>query len=350
MARTVFLFHRVTPALALLAVGCGDVPDPKERKVVEVNVVVTPDRVEVHAHQPGSCREASAFPGANDCETFGWAMNLADEPYVTSVCRPEPTCITEIRLERDGELVATADGPSVAFHTTLGDAQGSVILEGCEKPIAAELPAPLDEDVDFEITARGSGVAIEATGTSVASVFGRSQSLPYYIYGGFWSTCRSVGTSVELPTSDHFDAYTVNAFALGEPLVDAGIRIFPARAAGELVSRSADLDPLWEAAALLAPQSRFFETCDDYCTAWDEGCQVHSDDPDACVVSCVASGELAVGCANEWESLMQCFAENLTCDGVVVENLAEDPTRRFSASAPPCPVEQQTYDACVEAE
>jgi hypothetical protein len=153
-----------------------------------------------------------------------------------------------------------------------------------------------------------------------------------------------------LPTTDHFDAYTVTAFALGTPVVDGGIRIFPARAGGELVSRSADLDPLWEAAALLAPQSRFYETCDGYCTAWNEGCQVQSDDPDACVVSCVTSGELAVGCADEWESLMQCFAETLTCDLVVVENFAENPTRSSSASMPTCPVEQQAYDACVEAE
>lgn len=354
MTRILASSRWVVPTSAFLAAACGNVPDPPIKGVqrVEVNVLVTSERVEVHAHQPGGCREATEFPAANDCETFGWAINgFADAPWVTSICRPEPTCVSEIRLERDGELVASADGPSVGFRTSLGDAQGTVVLEGCGKPIVADLPAPLDENVDFQIEARGSDIAIEATGTGVTSVFGRSESVPYFLEGAFRSACRSDGISVDLPTTDHFDAYTVSAFALGEPVtVDRGVQIFPARASGKLVSKSADLDPLWEAAVLLAPQSRFYESCADYCTAWNDGCQVQSDDPDACAVTCVMSGELFVACADEFESLIQCSAETLTCNEVVVENYSEDPTRDSSTSMPTCPVEQEAYDACLEAQ
>jgi hypothetical protein len=321
----------------------------------EVNVFVTPERVEVHAHQPGSCREATAFPAANDCETFGWCINgLADAPWVTSLCRPKPTCITEIRLERDDEVVGTADGPSVVFRTALGDAQASIVLEGCGQPIVADLPAPLDEDVNFEIEARGSDIVVEATGASVTSVFGRSASVPYFLEGEFISACRGDGRSVDVPTTDHFDAYTVSAFAFGEPITVDGVkgkvRIFPARASGALVSKSADLDPLWETAVLLAPQSRFYTSCESYCTAWNEGCQVQSDDPDACTVSCVMAGELSVNCADEWESLIECSAETLTCDELVVQSYAEDPTLRSSTGMPTCPVEEEAYAACVEAQ
>lgn len=218
--------------LAGTALGCSDAPE-KPTPELEVNVLVTTERVEVHVHEEGSCREATAFPAANRCETFGWAIIGQPSDHATSVCRPEPTCVREVRLERDGEVVGSANGPSVGFRVTLAGVPARVVLEGCGDDVAVDLPAPLEGDVSFDVHAVTSGIAVEASGANVSGVFARSASVPFFPTGEFISACRSDGTTVELPTSDNFDAYGVAAFALGDAVsAGSGVRVFPARAHG----------------------------------------------------------------------------------------------------------------------
>jgi hypothetical protein len=62
------------------------------------------------------------------------------------------------------------------------------------------------------------------------------------------------------------------------------------------------------------------------------------------------AGELSADCADEFESLIECSAETLTCDEVTVASYAEDPTLRSSTGMPTCPIEEEAYAACVEAQ
>jgi len=73
-----------------------------------------------------------------------------------------------------------------------------------------------------------------------------------------------------------------------------------------------------------------------------------SDEPDECVVSCVAAGELSVGCAEDWRTLIRCFRDTLTCGEIGVESYAEDLNGRSSASTSSCPAEEEAYNACLD--
>jgi hypothetical protein len=327
--------------------GCGT-SAPKDDEALEVDVVVAPERIEVHAHHPGSCREVTAFPDTSACETFGWALLGVESSSTTDRCNPEPTCVDEIRLERGDDTVAALPGPSVAFYTSSIESDLRVVLTGCEDPMVVELPAPLEQDVDFDVEANGSTIDVAATSSSVVGVLGRAEGLMPYARG-FMSSCRSESGPVALPTSDDFDSYSVTAFALGEP-VSAGdaVRVFPARMHEEIFSKSADLGPLWDAALIVAQQSSLYPTCESYCSAWNETCWQGGEDVDRCSVSCVSAGVVVPDCEAEWNAFVSCLGDTLSCERAVAQTYSEDPSRRSSvADTSSCPDEERAYDECV---
>jgi hypothetical protein len=333
----------------LLAPGCGgareeqDLPD----RALEVAVLVSAQRVDVHVHHPGSCREVTAFPGTAACETFGWAVFGVESSSRTPICRPTPTCVTEIRLERGGEVVAAAPGPSVGFYDNIAELGGTIVLSGCGEPITVDLPPPLQGDVEFDVGAEDGAIQVAASGPSVRGVIGRAAGvIPFP--RGFTSACRSDGAPVELPLSDDFSNYSVAAFALGEPIVSADGRVstYPAVEHDKVVSLAVDLGPVWAASVLLAKQSPLYPSSEAYCVAWDEACG-HGEDTEECAVLLTAAGSLEPSCSEEWQALVECRTDSLACDHATVAIYSEDPFQGSIGPEPTtCPDQQLAYDTC----
>jgi hypothetical protein len=336
----------------LLVAGCGGSRvDPEPERAPEVAVVVSSSLVEVHVQHTGGCREVTAFPGTDSCETFGWAVAGVETAVLTPICRPKPTCVTEIRLERDGEVLAAVPGPSVGFSADIAGLGGRVVLSGCGDPITVELPPPLTDEVKFDINAEGETLHVGASGPSVRGVLARAVGvIPFP--RSFKSACRSEGAPLELPRSGDFSNYLITSFALGEPIVSAGgaVRTFPAQSHAQFVSTFTELGPAWAAAVLLAKQSSLYPTCDAYCAGWSEGCGLGVD-TEQCAVLCVTTGSLYPSCRDEWQTLLQCRQYAGSCDERSVTSYSEDPFKVTTSSEPTrCPDQQLAYDRCSGAD
>jgi hypothetical protein len=335
--------------LALFTSHCGAPGNDTGESNLEVAVVVSAEEVGVFATTAKGCREATGFVDSNACETFGWALVGVQNTSATERCTPEPTCVEEVRLEVGGETVAAAEGPSVGFFTHLEDSSATVVIEGCGEPIEVALPAPLSDEVELDVQAVESGLHVTAEGASVDSLLARAEGLPGYPRG-FLASCRGDATGVSVPTSDDFDTYAVEIAALASP-VDMGERVtvFPARVGRGMVSRSADLGPLWDAAVVAAEQSSHFTSCQSYCTSWGEQC-AEGGDIEGCSVQCVVNGELAPSCSEAWHDLLDCMSD-APCSRSLVVEYAEDPLRRSTELlGTTCESERMSYEACVGAE
>jgi hypothetical protein len=338
-------------AIGTLVAGCGPKPDDEGTEVLDVNVAVTAEHVEVHAHQPGSCREATAFPSTSACETFGWALLGVESTSATELCRPEPTCVTEIRLERNGEVVGSSDSASVSFHTALASDEASIVLSGCGDPIVVKLPPPLEGDVDFAHAQSSNGILVQAVGPSVAGVLGRAEGVVPFAKG-FLSACRSDSELVTLPTSDDFDTYVVTSLALGTPVIseNGAVQVFPARKHQEIVSQAAPAGAVWEAAVLLAQQSPSYPGCEAFCESWQTECAIEGDFTE-CAVQCTAIGSLKPSCSEQWDALIQCQEASSSCRDLVVVAHSEDPSQRQQqGDESDCPAEESAFKDCYEAE
>jgi hypothetical protein len=337
-------------AIVTLVAGCGEAPAAENGEAVEVRVAVTTEHVEVHVHQPGSCREVTAFPANSSCETFGWALLGVQSSSVTEQCTPEPTCVKEIRLERNGEVVGSSEAASVSFRSALASGDARVVLTGCGDPIVVELPAPLEGEVDFEHADGSDGIVVQAVGPSVTGVLGRAEgAVPFA--KGFSSACRSDSGEVKLPTVDEFDTYIVTSLALGTPTTsrEGALQVFPARAHQELVSQSVPVGPVWDAAVLLAEQSPAYPGCEDYCESWQTGCAIEGD-VTSCAVQCVAIASLKPSCSEQWDALLSCEEASLSCGQLLIVEHSEDPSRRRQeADESPCLAETSAFKACSEA-
>jgi hypothetical protein len=341
-------------ATSWLALGCGSTLEEPAKTALEVNVIVTSDWIGVHAHVPGSCREVTELPGTSTCETFGWALVGVESASVTDLCVPEPTCVTEIRLEREGQVVGTSQASSVGFNTTLDGDDAQVVLSGCGEPIVVELPRPLDGDIAFDAmvvrdaTERVSGIRVEATGDSVVSVAGYAASQLLHAKG-FESSCRSESGPVELPVSDEYDTYVVTELALGEPttLRNGSVHVFRGRRQHQVVSKTVPLGPVWDATLELAKQSPLYAGCESYCSAWQTGCQVEVD-LNQCAVECVAIGSAAPSCLDRFDALTRCQEASLSCSDTTVIEYSERLTTSKPAESSACATESEAFLVCLQ--
>lgn len=335
--------------LALFTLHCSAPGSDAGESSLKVAVVVSAEQVGVFATTGKGCREATGFIDSNACETFGWALVGVQNASATELCTPEPTCVEEVRLEVGGETVATAEGPSVGFFTPLAGSSATVVIEGCGEPIEIALPAPLSDEVELDVQAVESGFQVTAEGASVDSLLARAEGLPGYPRG-FLASCRGEATGLSVPTSDDFDTYALEIAALASPVaMGEGVTVFPARVERRIVSRSADLGPLWDAAVFAAEQSSHFTSCQSYCASWEEQC-AEGADTEACSVQCVANGELAPSCSETWHDFLDCLSDDPCSHSVVVE-YSEDPLRRSTEGRDTtCERERMDYEACLGAE
>jgi hypothetical protein len=146
-----------------------------------------------------------------------------------------------------------------------------------------------------------------------------------------------------LPTSPDYDEYTVESFALGEPVVLEGgsVRVYPARRRNEVVSKVLPLGPIWQATVAASKLSPHFEACDGYCSAWQQACYP-SANRDQCNVRCVAESTLLPSCADELENKLGCDRDPVVCDEV-----AHSDAESATAAPAACEAENVAYAACI---
>jgi hypothetical protein len=108
--------------LLVLAVGCSD--------ATELRVTVSSTRVDVDAYDPMCRCDRQAPPSAGLCIRV-------DDVRNGNECNCLTHCVSGLRIERDGDLVATGPGSSIN-----GDFLGTtLVVRGCGEDVVVPLPA-----------------------------------------------------------------------------------------------------------------------------------------------------------------------------------------------------------------
>jgi hypothetical protein len=106
---------------ALLLVACSD--------ATELRVTVTASGVGVSAYDPLCSCERQTPPTAGQC--YGFTDTRTGEP-----CNCSKDCVSSLRVERDGAIVATAQSSGIQGDF-LG---GTLVVEGCGNDVVVPLP------------------------------------------------------------------------------------------------------------------------------------------------------------------------------------------------------------------
>lgn len=338
---------QVAPSLiAIMILACSPGEESEARAEPMFMVLQSENRVEVHAQAHEGCREATSIPSRNSCENFAWAVLGVESALITDLCRPEPTCVTSVRLERAGEVIAESLAASVAFTTTLGS-NTELVIDGCGDPLVVQLPDPLVEsDPGIEVSVTEDGVLV-STIESSDELFVRLVGRPSYPRE-FIAGCRSDENNVLLPTSPDFPAYTAEVFIMGgaDPNQDPRVRLHQAQRVVLPVGPSSETDLAWSVAATAARQSPHHETCSEFCANYAAGCKT-SDNPDPCIVTCVGSFSVSSGCESEYQAYLDCSSVKGCADAVVTE-LAESPSQRSTSSEHACSEASRDFAMCME--
>jgi hypothetical protein len=227
-ARCEALIHELLlcGAFALGALGCSSSEDPPE---LDVRVVLSEKMVEVHAAEPAGCRHTLDFGELGTCRD---EQQLAFEPRR---CALQSTCLTEARLEHEGEVLARNDG-DIWFQLELGNALpdgAELVLAGCDRETRQVLPLPLSDSeqvsevvvTDGEFEPRWSHS--DRVKTAFTFVFE-----PIGISDAFRAACHTPIDEARVPYQTQSLGYTLTSYALAEPVVASSphgrLRLFPA--------------------------------------------------------------------------------------------------------------------------
>lgn len=319
--------------LLLAGSGCGG----GELKPVELRALVSSRHVEVYLHESGNtCFESGEFHQQPGCHSRTWDLFSAG-PH----CPFNTTCATKIRLESGDEVLESSDHELEGTYATYAEfdlmaplsADARLIIEGCGSPASFALRTPPDA-VAPTYSEAGQTIGVHANRDTLG-VFGSAGSVPPSVQG-FYSWCDAAGDAISLPTSADFPAYVVSAFAYDAPVTvntrEVHAKLYPAAWVHggllEGVDPGGNLD-LAKSAAML---STLYQSCADYCTAWDGACGVDATDVSDCAVNCVVSGELFPSCRDQYRARLSCLTALPECS---------------SGDSPACDAEATAYQDCT---
>ncbi len=302
---------------------------------LELRVLVAPRAVQVTVGRNADCRSIGPFRDEMGCQHVDW------EPANLQACWA-PTCVSELRLEQGGAVLAR-DSDSTGFaawqlSSPLG-AGASLVLEGCNETLRFELPAARPEG-SVQISTAAGQIQVDGD-ASAAGVFAFAASEPSFFGSkGYAVSCHEGTPQATLPTNDQFGFYLVQAFALGKPVTQrksfVRAELYPATHAERAVSTSVDLGLVWQATVEIAKLSPLYAPCSGYCAAWNAACAAETADATDCATTCTIAGEVFPKCTNEYQARLACLGQAPTCSPQVP-----------SPSVSPCAAADVTWQTCA---
>jgi hypothetical protein len=304
-------------ALALVACtqcsGSGD----EDGEPLEVRVLAASTRIEVYTRERGDCHAFGEFRSEVACESDSWRVVPIEDCIA-------PSCVREMRIEQDGEVLARSEpGRFAAFALDEEYGAGAqLVITGCGEAIELALPPPKD-DVELSFAADSAQIELDVDGPS-AGTFAKAST--YAFSEGHAVACRTDGATSRIPVSESYSFYRTAAFAFDEPVVienhQVHAEIFPSAYAITAVSTQVDLGPLWDAAVVVAEASSLYETCTDACSTATAACGDSTDDVTPCAVPCVAAGEAEPNCKAEYQARVECASANASCESTATPDAA----------------------------